>query len=400
MTAWEFLLQKKGDRSWLPLESPTVEILAGEYRLASRSGFINRTVDISCKYHPADQDYQPIEQSLQQNINEEGLLLVLPFTNFTEGNWQISCAIGTEFQASLEIVILPSLPTEEIPEIKLHTTHFLLDQETTLQISGTTSQAGTMQVVVMHPQNLSPLFDRSFNVPRGKFSLPIELPQVVDFLVLLGEIRWQEHPIATLTFTFPVERLRPQAPPPPPPPKPEIKLPPVKTTTMQPMAPPQEQASNGKVTVTEPDDLFEELDDIFTPIDDLFQLPTPAPPKTEEFVPPPVPIIQLQQPDNDRGNEYEAGRPILLRGIIPSQQGTWAIKLWVKDCQTRKIVDGPRWLLDWQTGSEQMQTETYISFPLGCLAVTIEAITVELGTGAQSRKFHCDYPIYLARRTK
>jgi len=33
MQSWEFLLQKEGDRVWLPLESPDVEILEGRYRV-------------------------------------------------------------------------------------------------------------------------------------------------------------------------------------------------------------------------------------------------------------------------------------------------------------------------------------------------------------------------------
>jgi hypothetical protein len=30
---WAFLLQQEGDRAWLPLESPDVEVLEGRYRL-------------------------------------------------------------------------------------------------------------------------------------------------------------------------------------------------------------------------------------------------------------------------------------------------------------------------------------------------------------------------------
>lgn len=395
MTNWEFLLQKKGDKSWLPLESPTIEILAGEYRLAARSSFKDRVVDIKWSYSPYEADYQSLEESLQQKVSHEGLLLVMPFTNFTPGIWQISCLVGTELEATVEVVILESqtesLP-EETPQIRINTTHFLLDQETTLEITGTANQAGTMTVLVMHPQNLSPIFEGSFTVPGGKFSLPIELPQLVDFLVLLGEVRWQDQTIATLTFTFPIERLRPK---PKEAPKleikPEIKLPPVKTTTMQPLAPPREQTTNGKVTVIEPSDLFPELDDIFTPIDKVLDQPLP---KTEEFTPPPVPQIQLQAQAN---GGYEPGNPMVLRGAIPKQPGNWAIKLWVKDCQTRTIVDGPRWLLDWQPQGDVLQTETYLSFPLGYLTVTIEAITVELSSNAQSRKFHLDCPLNLVR---
>ncbi|MFN3362054.1 MAG: hypothetical protein ACK421_11615, partial [Pseudanabaenaceae cyanobacterium] len=197
MAGWEFLLQKKGDRSWLPLESAKVEVLTGEYRLAARSAFLQQAVDITWQYSPTTAAYQPISQSIAQEINAEGLLLVMPFTFLTEGSWQITCRVGQEFTAHLELVVLPAQGEETVPEISLTTTYFLLEQETNVYVTGTTSQAAALQVVIMHPQNLAPIFDRTFTVAAGKFSLPIELPQVVDFLVLLGELSYQKHTLAT-----------------------------------------------------------------------------------------------------------------------------------------------------------------------------------------------------------
>ncbi len=46
MEYWEFLLQKEGDRSWLPLESPTVEILEGRYRVVARSSRKQTNVEV------------------------------------------------------------------------------------------------------------------------------------------------------------------------------------------------------------------------------------------------------------------------------------------------------------------------------------------------------------------
>ncbi|MCS6958949.1 MAG: hypothetical protein RMK91_02750 [Pseudanabaenaceae cyanobacterium SKYGB_i_bin29] len=391
MVSWEFLLQKKGDRSWLPLESAQVEVLAGEYRLAARSGFQRQAVDITWHYTPATAEQQELSQSVQQEINEEGLLLVMPFTQLREGSWQINCRVGKDFATSLELVVLPDQAEEAaVPQFHLATTHFLLEQERIVHIRGTTSQAGELQVLVMHPQNLSPLFDRTFAVSAGEFNLPIELPDLVDFLVLLGEVRYQNHTIATLTFTFPPERLRPATPPPSA--KPEVKLPPIKSSPMQPMTPPQQEVTNGKVTVVEEDTLFADLDDIFAPIAELLQeAPPPPPPKTEEFIPPPVPHVSLPP------EPIEPGRPLTLRVTIPQQAGKWAVKLWLKDCQTRKLVDGPRWLLDWQTQDHLLYAESMLTFPLGYMTISLEAITVELESGAQSRKFHQDCTINLLR---
>ena len=96
MENWEFLLQRKGDKSWLPLESPTVEILEGQYRLAARSALANALVAIAIAYRPlADVRHQPLQQKIAKRISHDGLLIVMPYTNFVPGMWQIDC-IATE----------------------------------------------------------------------------------------------------------------------------------------------------------------------------------------------------------------------------------------------------------------------------------------------------------------
>jgi hypothetical protein len=92
MENWEFLLQKQGDKSWLPLESPTVEILEGQYRLASRTKFADALVGIQLRYIPcSDSIHKPSQQKIAKRVNSEGLLIVMPYTNFTPGTWQIEC---------------------------------------------------------------------------------------------------------------------------------------------------------------------------------------------------------------------------------------------------------------------------------------------------------------------
>ncbi len=92
MENWEFLLQRKGDKSWLPLESPTVEILESQYRLAARSDLVNVSVAIAIAYRPlADVRHEPFEQKIVKRISHDGLLIVMPYTNFVPGLWQIDC---------------------------------------------------------------------------------------------------------------------------------------------------------------------------------------------------------------------------------------------------------------------------------------------------------------------
>ncbi len=93
MENWEFLLQKQGDKSWLPLESPTVEILEGQYRLAARTKFADALVSIQLRYFPNSESIQkPILQRITKRVNPEGLLIVMPYTDFSPGTWRIECS--------------------------------------------------------------------------------------------------------------------------------------------------------------------------------------------------------------------------------------------------------------------------------------------------------------------
>jgi hypothetical protein len=92
MDNWEFLLQKKGDKSWLPLESSTVEILEGQYRLAARSELANTMIGIAIAYQPSpDSAYHPNQQKISKRISPDGLLIVMPYTHFAPGLWQVNC---------------------------------------------------------------------------------------------------------------------------------------------------------------------------------------------------------------------------------------------------------------------------------------------------------------------
>ena len=63
------------------------------------------------------------------------------------------------------------------------------------------------------------------------------------------------------------------------------------------------------------------------------------------------------------------------------------VKLWVQDRQTRSILDGPRWLVDFIPNHEgQLEAMTQLVLPLGCLEVSVEAIAVEMATQRESHK--------------
>jgi hypothetical protein len=93
MTNWEFLLQKDGDRSWLPLDTPNVEILEGRYRIVARSHHPNADAEIRIVHLATEED--PPRRRVQKrtgHTNGDGLIVILPYTQFGPGVWTIQCA--------------------------------------------------------------------------------------------------------------------------------------------------------------------------------------------------------------------------------------------------------------------------------------------------------------------
>ncbi len=111
MGYWEFLLQKEGDQSWLPLDTSQVEILEGRYRVMAHTSQVNTPVRIQISQvlgdgqrpapkgdgqrpAPKGDRTPPKRRTLrrQGEINENGLMVVMPFTRLGEGTWDILCA--------------------------------------------------------------------------------------------------------------------------------------------------------------------------------------------------------------------------------------------------------------------------------------------------------------------
>lgn len=92
MEEWKFLLQKDGDRSWLPLDAPDAEILEGRYRLVARSSQGNTDIGIRiCHLATAEDPPKRRIQKRSSRTNENGLMVVIPFTYLRAGLWEISC---------------------------------------------------------------------------------------------------------------------------------------------------------------------------------------------------------------------------------------------------------------------------------------------------------------------
>jgi len=95
MKEWTFLLQKYGDRSWLSLDSPDVEILEGRYRIVVQTDHPNTDINIRICHLATEED--PPKRRIQKRTNRtnaNGLMVVAPFTQLQPGNWELSCFLS------------------------------------------------------------------------------------------------------------------------------------------------------------------------------------------------------------------------------------------------------------------------------------------------------------------
>ena len=113
MEHWEFLLQKKGDRAWLPIESPNVEILEGRYRVVARSSRKDTPIEIRVSYTSDDLPPQPYVQTRTGHTNANGLISIIPFTHLQPGSWELRCTndlmsdfVGERWQQSVHLQVL------------------------------------------------------------------------------------------------------------------------------------------------------------------------------------------------------------------------------------------------------------------------------------------------------
>lgn len=133
MATWEFLLQKEGDRAWLPLEPPSVEILEGCYRLMARCPSAETPIEVQIK-HYYEQEGQPKQryQRRTHRTSPSGLMGIIPFTYLEPGRWELSCRLiqdgviqGGAFEIRLDVLAqvedwdwVPTIPvvaTEDPP---------------------------------------------------------------------------------------------------------------------------------------------------------------------------------------------------------------------------------------------------------------------------------------------
>ena len=93
MKYWEFLIQKEGDQTWLPLDTQQVEILEGRYWVVAHTDRANTPVEIRVSQLITDE--MPPRQRVRRrtnSTNESGLVVVMPFVHLQPGQWKLKCS--------------------------------------------------------------------------------------------------------------------------------------------------------------------------------------------------------------------------------------------------------------------------------------------------------------------
>ncbi|MGC1307552.1 MAG: hypothetical protein WA885_10005 [Phormidesmis sp.] len=114
MKYWEFLIQKEGDQTWLPLETRQVEILEGRYRVVAHTDRTDTPLEIRVGQLATDE--APPQKRVKKRTsrtNETGLVVVVPFMHLKPGQWALQCssldatdgAVGKAWQYDVQLQV-------------------------------------------------------------------------------------------------------------------------------------------------------------------------------------------------------------------------------------------------------------------------------------------------------
>jgi hypothetical protein len=97
----------------------------------------------------------------------------------------------------------------------------------------------------------------------------------------------------------------------------------------------------------------------------------------------PTPSLEIEAVD-----EVVAGQVLKVKVKLPMIQPKLYVKLWINDRQTRTLLDGPRYLVDFVPDAQYrlMEATTTFTVPLGSLEIQIEAIAIETSTKREGYK--------------
>jgi len=398
MLDWEFRLQKKGDSAWLLLETTEVEVLSGEYRLAVRCQYPMTPVKIQVGYLPTPASSQATheygwDQEFTKTTSPEGLLIVLPFTVLSEGSWLVRCAIPErEFAVDLRLEVIPAGVEPQLQLLRLQAVDFMVSDRFTINLPLAVVGEGELTILLKNSQTLQPILEiRRYLLQGGSLDLEVELPRHPSQSVVLGEARFADS-TEHFTVTYPPHLLPPDLVWKDLPPLPSSAHAPTSTPPFvpRPASSEEEERFLHKLAqmhpLPDPDSavMDQELEQLlflqgkpkptmhFHRLPDVYQSP-----QTDSLS---LPVLDIPE------GELIAGIPIPVLAYLPATATPQSIKLWIKDCQTRSILDGPRWLVDFQDQGGTLASKTQVTVPLGCLEVAFEAIAVDMQNQRQSYK--------------
>jgi hypothetical protein len=96
-----------------------------------------------------------------------------------------------------------------------------------------------------------------------------------------------------------------------------------------------------------------------------------------------LPTPKLYLPEG----ELIAGTSVRVRVELPQVSSEVVVKLWIEDCQSRWLIDGPYLLNNLQLNSlGRLELTTQLHIPFGCLEMRVEAIALNPETQQESHK--------------
>jgi hypothetical protein len=96
----------------------------------------------------------------------------------------------------------------------------------------------------------------------------------------------------------------------------------------------------------------------------------------------PTPELYVQQA------ELISGKSVNVRVRLPEGNSHLGVKLWLEDCHTRHLLDGPHLLTNLTPNkNQQLEVITKLNVPFGCLEIRLEAVAINRSTQQESHKF-------------
>ncbi len=133
-----------------------------------------------------------------------------------------------------------------------------------------------------------------------------------------------------------------------------------------------------ELVVAQPDVFEQEIvvdDDEYLP-----PLPVEEPPSEAKI---PVPTPELKVPPG----ELISGQTINIWVKLPTTPTPHYVKFWLQDRQSRTLLDGPHWLVDFfADGFGDMEAMVQLTVPFGSMEIRLEAIAIDIHTQQESHK--------------